>query len=174
MKIRCDLHLNGKNRKIYLVPRPEEKLDHLALKLAAIAMFFDLNPIVEPSPDHPSLYGFAHRPDACVLDEGGQITHWIECGNVTLHKLDKIIRKLSGGRIIVLKATLREAEKLRKDLTAEVKNSERVEIWAWKDEEFKVWLKAIAEKTEIFGESREESFNLVINEVPYAASLASV
>jgi hypothetical protein len=174
MKIHCDLHLGDQLQKIYLVPRPEEKDDHIALKLAGLVMFHRANPIVEPSSDHPSLNGFTHRPDLCVLDEGGGMSIWIECGNVSLNKLDKVLRRFSYGRVVVIKPDLREAGKLRKDLAEAVKNSERIEIWAWSEKEFDGWFKAIAEKTEVFGEAEERNFNLVINETPYVAELLSI
>jgi len=174
MKIRCDLHLGSESKKVILVPRSEEKLDHLALKLAGCAMFHDLNPIVEPSPSHPSLSGFDIRPDLMALEDSGEIKIWIECGFVTLHKLNKLTRRFPHARIVVLKATLREAERLRKDLEGEVKHGKRVEIWTWPEGEFQKWLSALDEKTELFGEAQEKSINLVVNNTPFAVDLISV
>ncbi len=174
MKIRCEFHLGDKARKVFLVPKPEEKADHLVLKLAALAMFHAQNPVVDLSADHPSLSAFAHRPDVCVFNEGGEISHWIECGTVSLHKVDKVLRRMSSGRFIVIKPDIRGAQKFRNDLNHEVRNGNRVEIWAWENEEFLGLLKVIGEKTELFGEAHERFLNVVVNEHPYVAQLVEV
>lgn len=137
-------------------------------------MFDELRPIVEPSSNHPSLGDLDLKPDVMILDEGGGISHWIECGPVSLNKLDKVARRLHSTRVIVLKASLREAHQLRKQLEDETRQSKRVEIWTWPDPMFRNWLNALHEKTELFGEARERSFNLVVNEIAYHTELISV
>ena len=174
MKLRCDVHLDNQSSKVILVSKPEEKLEHLALKLAGFVMFMPLGPVVEPSSDHPSLSGFDIRPDLMILNKSGEIDMWIECGFVTLHKMDKITRRFPRSRILVLKATLREAQRLRKDLESEVRHHQRVEIWSWPEGSFQEWKSNLAEKTEIFGEAKERSFNCVVNEKAYVSDLLSV
>lgn len=168
MKLRCELHLGQDVLRLLLVPKAEEKLDHLALKLAAFVMFWKREPVVEPSSDHPALAGFDIKPDVMALNIYGQIDLWIECGSVTLHKLDKITRRFPQTRIVVLKGTHRESERLRNDLNDEVRHAKRIEIWHWPEDRFKEWLRAMGEKTEIFGEATEKMMNLVVNEVAYA------
>jgi hypothetical protein len=168
------MHLGTHQGKVYLVPRPEEKLDHLAMKLAAYVMFLPQGPIVEPSPDHPALHGMSHRPDVCLLDEGGRISTWIECGFVSLHKLDKVTRRLPQGRIIVIKSTVNEAERLRNDMVKEVKKADRVEIWTWPQDSFREWMMIMGEKTEIFGDAAEGSLNVVVNENPYVVEMVKM
>lgn len=174
MKLRCELHLNGKMSRVILFAKPEETLNHLALKLAAYAMFMPLNPIVEPSSDHPSLTGYEHKPDVMALSEGGDIDLWIECGQVSINKLDKLTRRLHNTRVIVIKPTLREAKQLREFAMRDVKHQHRFDIWTWKNGDFDTWVKALDEKVEIYGEAREKSFNLVINNTAYCVDLISV
>lgn len=174
MKIRAELHLNGNLSRIVLVAKPEETADHLALKLAAYAMFMPQQPIVEPSSDHPSLNGFDHKPDLMTLNDGGDITKWIECGQVSVNKLDKLTRRLHQSQIIVLKSTLREAKQLRDFAKKDVKHEHRCEIWTWPEGQFLRWLNVLEEKTEIFGEAHEKSFNLVINNKAYCCDLISI
>ena len=174
MKLRCDIHLESGQSKLLLVARPEEKLDHLALKLAAYLMFLKDQPVVEPSSDHPSLYDYDLRPDILAVDEGGDIRLWIECGEVSLNKLDKVSRRLTRARVVVLKATAAQARRLRETLNDEVRNGDKVEIWYWPDGKFTAWLASIEEKVDIFGEAHEKSFNLVVNETPFAVDLAEV
>lgn len=174
MKIRGELHLNGRIGRIVLVPRPEEKPDHLALKLAAVAMFLKDDPIVDMSADHPALQGLDLRPDVGILSDAGGVRIWIECGETSLNKLDKAARRFTDARIVVLKATLPQARRFRAALVEEVRQAERIEVWAWPEGSFAAWMAAMGEKTELFGDAHERAFNLVINEVAYAADLIAV
>jgi uncharacterized protein YaeQ len=173
MKIRAELHLGSDIQRVILAAKPEEKADHLALKLAAFAMFHEFRPTVEPSAQHPALLGMDIRPDLFFLNEAGDISTWIECGEVSINKLDKLTRRLPQTRIVVLKTTKHQADRLRITLGEQVRMGARIEIWTWPDNEFKTWLHALEEKTEIFGEAHEKSFNLVVNQTPIAVDLVS-
>ena len=174
MKIRAELHLGGPVAHVILVARPEEKVDHLSMKLAAFAMFHSFGPIVEPSSDHPSLQGLDLRPDVLVLDEGGDVKVWIECGTVSFNKLDKAVRRFPQARVVVLKSTWRDAERLRREMETEVRNSSRIEIWTWPEGSFRLWMSALEEKTELYGEVNERNFNVTINHTPYAVDLVAL
>jgi uncharacterized protein YaeQ len=173
MKLRCELHLE-KTGNLILVAKPEETLDHLAMKLAAYAMFLADEPVVEPSSDHPALAGTDFRPDMFALNDAGEIRLWVECGAVAMHKLNKVTRLFPYARVIVLKGRLHEAQRLRKDADDELKHAGRIEIWTWPEGTFDLWKQALAEKTELYGEARERSFNLVVNQSAYAVDLLSV
>lgn len=174
MKIRADVHVDGTTSKVLLAARPEEKQDHLALKLAMVTMLRPMEPVVDPSPSHPALSGFEFCPDVFVLDETGAVAIWVECGAVSLHKLDKVSRRLPTSRLIVLKATRREAAQLRDFVRGGIKYHERVEIWFWPDGKFAEWMSAVREKTELFGEAHEKFLNVVVNEVPMAVEFESI
>ena len=81
--------------KSFSADRPEETADHLALKLAAFAMFLpgrSGSSIRRPITRRSTVTKF--RPDVCVLDDdGGQVKFWIECGEVSINKIDKISRQ---------------------------------------------------------------------------------
>ncbi|MBI4375273.1 MAG: YaeQ family protein [Elusimicrobia bacterium] len=171
MKIRCDLHLNGGSRKLVLVAGQSETVEHLALKLSAYLLFWKEQPILEASPKHPALMGQEFTPDLMALDETGSIKLWIECGQVTLHKLSKLIRRLPAARIVVIKPSERAAQRLRQDLSEELRRSHRVEVFGWPEPEFRHWLGALGEKTEIYGESGGLMINAVVNETPMLAEL---
>jgi uncharacterized protein YaeQ len=174
MKIRGELHLGEHSGKVILAAKPEEKLDHLAMKLAAFAMFLPDGPVVEPATDHPGLQGLDIRPDVCTTNDAGELAAWIECGEVSINKLDKLARRLPETRIIVIKSEMRQATQLRARLTDEVKHGARIEIWTWPEGTFKTWLNAMEDKTELFGDAHEKSFNLVVNNIAYAVDLVSV
>lgn len=175
MKIRCDLHVNGGSRKLLLVPGPNEPPSHLALKLAAYLLFWDQEPIVDASTKTPALAQYEFLPDVVCLDDAGDIKLWVECGTATMHKLSKLIRRLpvGRGRIVVLKETARDAQRLRREVDEQLEKAHRVEILFWPGTSFQDWLRAIGEKTEVYGEASERMINAVVNEQPVLAEFAS-
>ncbi len=166
MKIRCDLHVNGGSRKLLLVPGPNEPGEHLALKLAAYLLFWDEDPIVDASVKTPALSQFEFLPDVLGLDEGGDIKLWVECGTATMHKLGKLVKRLSQARIVVLKESERDASRARKDVEEHLDKPQRVEILAWPGKGFREWVESVGEKTEVYGEAGGLMINAVVNERP--------
>lgn len=173
MKLRCDLHINDGIRKLVLVPGPHDTDQHLALKLAAYLLFWDLTPIVDASAKHPALLGQEFRPDVMALDETGEARLWVECGKVTQHKLAKVARRFSRARLVVIKETEAEARRFRADSDREFGEHAPVEIWAWPHGQFREWMNSLAEKTEVFGETKGHMLNIVVNEKPFVAELVS-
>ena len=169
MKIRCDLQINGGARKLLLVSGPNETVEHLTLKLAAYLMFWDADPVVEASSSHPALQGQKFILDLMGLDDSGALNLWVECGNVTLHKIGKLLRRFPSARSVIVKPTEREAERLRADVTDQEQKGGKIEILAWPGRQFQDWMKVVYEKTEVYGEAGDRSLNLVINEVPVVA-----
>ena len=163
MKLRCDLSVNGGFRKLLIVPGPSETGEHLALKLAGFLLFWDFEPQVEVSAKHPALTEFEFMPDVLALQDDGSIRIWVECGKTTMNKMLKLTRRLPHSRIVVLKETEAEAQRLRRDLTEELERSERIEILAFPGAGFKEWYSTLAEKNEVYGEADPLSLNLVIN-----------
>jgi uncharacterized protein YaeQ len=148
----------------------EETFDRLALKLAAAVLFWEEEPVVDPSAKHPALLGQEFRPALMTLNPNGDVRVWIECGPVSLNKLDKLTRRFPHTRLVVYKATPDEGRRLRRDLTEkEVRRS--IDIWAWPPAVFQQWRSAVDEKTEIYGESNEQMLNLTINNVPLSTDL---
>lgn len=171
MKIRADLNLNGGHRKLVLVPGENEKDEHLALKLAAYLLFWDSELVVDASVKHPALRGQDYRPDLLGVDESGSVGAWVECGNTTLNKLFKALRRWPSARVIVLKEDPARAKRIRSDLAAEVAGSERVEVLAFPAGAFAEWRGRLGEKVEVYGEAGGLSFNLVVNETVFMADL---
>lgn len=173
MAIRCEFNLNGGKRRLVMARGPEETWEHVALRLASCALFWPLEPKVEISPKHPALGGIEFRPDFVALNAAGEVGMWGECGNVSLNKLDKLTRRFPGARIVVLKASEREARRMRSDLEDGVERQGRIEIRGFQEADFSVWRQAVDEKVELFGEASEHSFNLVINNTPLACDVIS-
>lgn len=169
MKIRCDLHVNGGARKLLLVPGPNESGEHLALKLAAYLLFWDRSPIVAASAKHPALADQEFLPDLMALNDAGEIDLWVDCGSTTMNKLTKLTRRLPWARLVVIKTNEREAARLRKDMAAKLDRPERIEVLAWPGTQFKDWVGALREKTEVYGEGGGLMLNAVVNEHPFVA-----
>ena len=171
MKLRCDLHVNGSERKLLIVQGPNEPEEHLSLKLAACLLFWGFSPVIDANAKTPALARYDFLPDALGLDEAGDIVLWVECGSTTMNKLDKLTRRMSRGRIVVLKTAAREAQRLRLDCDAQLNKPERVEIYCWPGSSFREWASAVGESAEIFGESSERSINAVVNEKVFNVDL---
>lgn len=171
MRIRCRAHLSGADRLWHLVSVREETFDHLALKLAACLMLHDQDPVSEPSPRHPALQGQDFRPDVMSLDVGGYIRLWLECGQVSLHKIEKVARRFPNARIVALKRTPREARQFRDFLREDAKQAVRAEVWAFPEGRFAEWRNALGEDTQVVGEAGERSLNVVVNDHPFVVEL---
>lgn len=166
MKVRCDLSVNGGERKLLLVARPEEPESHLALKLAAAVLFFDADPIFDASPKTPALADFDFLPDLLGLDEAGGVKLWVDCGSTTMNKLLKMTRRLPYARLVVLKENPRQAERLRREIAEQLPKHERIEILAWPEYGFKEWAALVGEKNEVYGEGGGLMVNIVLNGQP--------
>lgn len=174
MKIRCDLHVNGGHRKLLLVPQAEETAEHLGLKLAGILLFWDAALKLDISQKHPALADQKFKPDLVGFNEAGEVSLWVECGNVSLNKLDKLTRRWPHARLVVLKPSLAEGKRLRAELEDQVSRQDALEIWCWPEQPLRDWTRALQETVVVVGEVQDRSISVVINDVPVLADLAAV
>ncbi|HCC47665.1 MAG TPA: hypothetical protein DEQ38_06055 [Elusimicrobia bacterium] len=172
MTLRCELNINGGSRRVIIVGSEEETHDHLALRLAAAILFFDGEP-VEPGPADHALADIGFVPDLMVPDGIGGIKVWVECGNVALNKLTKVARRIKDGRLVILKEDEPAGRRQREVLKKEVRNADKVEVWAWHREEFKRWNEALQESNYIYGEASGQTLNLVLNDAAFSVDLVS-
>jgi uncharacterized protein YaeQ len=173
MNVRCELNINGKSRRILLVAKEEETSDHVALRLAAAILFFDSEPVVEVSPNDPLLADIGFVPDMLVPDGTGEIAVWVECGNIANNKLTKVARRIKAGRLVALKENVEGGRRLRKVIEHEIRNGEKIEVWAWPREDFAKWVAAVHESNYVYGEASGQSLNLVLNEAAFDVQLVS-
>ena len=150
---------------------PAETGEHMALKLAAYLLFWDMEAQAEISPSHPALADYDFLPDVLALDEGGAIGLWVECGKITKHKADKLLKRLPRSRLVILAENEQTAQRIRRDLEDKFEKAARFEVLAWPGGSFREWLGALGEKTEVFGDAGGLSFNLVVNEHPLSVEL---
>lgn len=168
MQIRCSIHLGQAQKKLVLVSQENETVDNMALKLAAFVLFLDQNVQVDISSKNPAIADQEFRPDLIALNPAGETKLWVECGNVSTHKLDKLIRRNRNARIAVIKRNAREARNLREAFDKnDIQNSERVEIFAFPEGQFEEWRSILDDTVEIYGEPAGHGFNLVANAVAF-------
>ncbi len=164
MQYRCNIQINSSTKKLVLTGQDSETQENLSLKLAAFVLFFDQNPMIDVSLKHPAITGQEFRPDLLCLTEFSETAAWIECGNVTTHKLDKLLRRNRNARIIIVKASVRDARNLRAAFKKnDIANSDRAEIYAFPEGTFTSWLRMMDDSIDIVGESEHGGFNLVAN-----------
>ena len=169
--VRAELNINGGSRRILLAAKEEETPEHVALRLAAAILFFDGEPALDVGPSDPLLADIGFQPDLLVPDGLGGISAWIECGNVATNKLVKVARRLKGGRLVILKESADAGRRMREVVKAEIRNPDKVEVWAWPREEFARWAAAVQESNYVYGEASGASLNLVLNEAAFAVQL---
>lgn len=172
MKIRADLHVNGGSRKLVLVPDDNEKPEHLALKLAAYILFWDADLVVGAGVGHPALRGQEMRPDLLGTDISGAVSLWVECGNTSLNKVGKAIKRFPYAQVVVLKETPALARRFRAEFGAGA--SGRVEVLTWPEGAFADWASRLDEKTEVVGSASRTELNLVVNDRVFVTDLARI
>lgn len=148
-----------------------EPWEHLALKLGAYLSCWDAELILAASAKHPALGGFEYRPDLLGIDATGAVSSWIECGNTSLNKVAKALRRFPSARVAVFREDPPKARRQRQELEAEGIEAGRVEVLGWPTGSFARWCGLLGEKTEAFGEAGGTSMNLVVNEAVFAEDL---
>lgn len=171
MNVRADLNINGGSRRILLASKEEETPEHVALRLAAAILFFDGDPALEVGPSDPLVEDIGFLPDLLVPDGIGGISVWVECGNIAVNKLTKVARRIKEGRLVILKESPEAGKRMRAVVEHEIRNPDKVEIWAWPREDFARWTAAMTESSYVYGEANKASLNLVLNEAAFATQL---
>lgn len=102
--------------KILLVQDHTETLTHILLKILAFLMFQRDRLQIEAWLDDAYL---SFRPDLVQLDYEGRIKLWVECGECTLEKLDRLAVKAPYGEIWSVKKSVEEAVDLHRRMGRE-------------------------------------------------------
>jgi hypothetical protein len=117
----------GRTIGLTLHKRGGESRDHVVLKLLGallIAGPADDEAVVVEAP----LRVVGYKPDVVVTGADGRPTAWVECGDVSVHKLDRLTRALGEGVVVqVLKKGEKPARELRRAL-ADIARPARVVV----------------------------------------------
>jgi uncharacterized protein YaeQ len=113
----------GEREKIVQERRGGESQRHIVLKLLAYMLYYERGPRIEiPVSESRRDY----RPDVVAFDAADNITLWVDCGQITLRKVDDLTRQLRTAEIVVIKPTLKEMEGYAQQAAKKVKLIERV------------------------------------------------
>lgn len=102
----------GRTFTLTLHKRGGESRDHVVLKLLG-ALLIAGPAVDEALAVEAPLRVVGYKPDVVVVGDDGRPTAWVECGDVSVHKLDRLTRAL-GGDVVV--QVLKKGEKPARDL----------------------------------------------------------
>ena len=111
--------------KIVISQNQCETLDHVLLKALAFVIFHSDRLRLEVDLELP---GVPFVPDLVALALDGRPELWIECGEVSLHKLEKLTLKLTDCDIWVVKKTAGEVAKTLELARRNIKRLGRVQL----------------------------------------------
>lgn len=102
--------------KVLLVQAETETFTHILLKILGFLIFRRDRLQIEPRLDDAYL---SFRPDVVQLDYEGRITLWVECGECSIEKLDRLAVKAPYGEIWSVKKSPEEALELHRRMARE-------------------------------------------------------
>lgn len=113
-----------RHEKIILVKDMSELRNHVVLKLLAFMLYYDPELKVEVSAE------MHYKPDLLIPGEHTPKL-WIDCGKVTLRKVESLAGKLRGTRVIFLKETKRELDTFKKLVEKKIGETAHLEYLAF-------------------------------------------
>lgn len=126
-RLNVDLNVNDydrelfETRKLVLELRENEGMRHIVLKILAMALYFDRKLQVEPNFEDDRF-----QPDLLLRADDGRPSLWIECGQCRVQKLDKITFRHYDARVVVIRATEREARDIAQRCVGEVRRLDAI------------------------------------------------
>ena len=96
-------------RKLIIGRQDTETTRHVLLKLFGFLLFFRDRLLIEPRLDDDNI---PFRPDLVELDYQMRPRLWIECGDCSVVKLDKLAVKVPEAELWVIKRSVHEVEEL--------------------------------------------------------------
>lgn len=111
--------------KIVVSQSQNETLDHVLLKALAFVIFHCDRLRMEVDLELP---GVQFVPDLVAVGLDGRPELWIECGEVSLHKLEKLTLKLHDCDLWVVKRTAGEVAKTLESARREIKRLRRLRL----------------------------------------------
>lgn len=124
-KYTFDLHFSKKHKKLILVKNASEGRIHVLLKLLAYMLFYDERLEIEKD------IGMHYKPDLVICEPPSLPELWIDCGQISLEKVDTLSRKLKQTRIVILKRSRSELRNFTRMAAKKVSYPERIEYLAF-------------------------------------------
>ena len=120
------------SEKLVLEKRDGESLRHILQKVCAFLLFqdeYDSPQIERKLTDDKRAY----KPDVVAFDAEGNVSLWVDCGQIHVRKVDDLTRRYPNARIVIMKIDRREMESYAREAQKKVKRIERVEFLAFDD-----------------------------------------
>lgn len=125
-KFTFDIEAPRVSKKIILVKNDSESRDHVVMKLLAYVLFYHSRLKVEPT-----LPNMHYKPDLAIENENALPDIWIDCGYVSLKKVETLSKKLRSTRFVLMKKSESELKRFRAMVDKKVEWAERVEYLAF-------------------------------------------
>ena len=109
--------------KQVLETRSTESPRHIILKILGYLLYSERQPQIEirVSPNKRD-----YKPDVVAFDAAGEISLWVDCGQIGLHKVEDLTRSLPNAEIVIIKVTAHEMESYAREAARKVKRNDRV------------------------------------------------
>ena len=118
----------GVQTRVILIKRRGESLRHVVMKLLGYLWFYHEELQIERSVDQH------HKPDLVRVDEQGRPLQWVDCGQTSLRKLERISQRNRLTLIDIIKATPGELASYRLQAMRRLSHPERVRYWSVQDD----------------------------------------
>jgi len=133
MKFTFNIQLSDNKRerteKLVIAAFDNETGGHVALKLLAYLMFNEQHPRIDEDA------GWQFTPDLIARDQSGAITLWVDCGRVSMKKVDTIATKVRDHiDFFVFRKTQREMEQFYQAIKDKTKHLQNVRCISFDDE----------------------------------------
>lgn len=99
---------------------PGESTWHVSLKLLAYLLYRRRDPLVERP------VGQRFKPDLLVLGDDGRVRLWIDCGETSIRKLERVVARNPIALVVIVKDTVRHLESYRALADEALRDSSRV------------------------------------------------
>lgn len=109
-------------RKMIFFKEETESREHVVLKLMAYLLFYDERLKVEVA------VGTHYKPDLAIEGEHGVPEMWIDCGRITLKKIESLAEKFRRTKIIIVKSEKNETLSFRKQAAKRLESFEKVQF----------------------------------------------
>lgn len=116
---------NFGDSKLVMYKGMSESPEHIVLKLLSYILFQKRPKIEHYANQH-------HKPDLVIQDDY-TVTLWVECGEVSIKKLDKVSTHNNKADIFVVKETVRQATDYKEKADKKIRHPERVTYIGFKD-----------------------------------------
>lgn len=132
--------------KILLAQEPPETITHVLLKMFAFVLFYRERLQIEGDV-HNEMIPF--RPDLIQLDYEMRPRLWVECGECSVSKLDKLAVKVPDAEIWIVKRSLVHAEHLIAAMEKEELRRDRYSLIALDAEMFEEVSNLLSERNDV-------------------------